>query len=162
MNNEFESITKIVSNTFSSGLKESILDFLSYLNSDSLTFERLSGYWENQFYYSVKYNNESVCYILLNGTGDEQQFAPLTIWSDDSGSDWFKNYPLDNKFEEIAWENVDFCVNCGSCSGGTKKIVFGKEFNNICRTTFRFTNPNVEEFKIIKILINARIESIKG
>lgn len=162
MDNEFKSITKIVGYTFPSGLKESTLDFLSYLNSKALTFERLFGYWKNQFYYSVKYNNESVCYILLNGTGGEQQFAPLTVWSDDSGSDWYKNYPLDNKSEEIAWNNIDFCVHCGSCPGGTKKIVFGREFNNICRTTFRFTNLNEKEFALIKVLINARIENIKG
>lgn len=162
INNEYENAIRIVDHTFLLGLKKNTLDFLSYLNSKALTFERLFGYWKNQFYYSVKYNDESVCYILLNGAEDEQQFAPLTIWSDDSGSDWYKNYPLNNKSKEIAWKNVDFCVNCGSCAGGRKKIVFGREFNNICRTAFRFTNPNEKEFAVIKALINARIENIKG
>ena len=160
INNENKSVLRIVNDTFPLDLKENTLDFISYLNSNLLTFERLLGYWKNQHYYSVKYKNESVCYILLNGTGDEQQFAPLTIWSDDSGSNWYKNYPLSIDLKELAWDNVDYCVHCGSCAGGTQKTIFGKEFENVCRTTFRFTNPSKEEFTVIKELVNARLNDI--
>ena len=107
---EYEKIIKIVCETFPHDLKEKALYFVSYLNSNSLTFERLLGYWKSQCYYSVKYENESVCYILLNGTGDEQQFAPLTIWSDDSGSNWYEHYPLSDDLKKTAWDNVDYCV----------------------------------------------------
>ncbi|MDE6751191.1 MAG: hypothetical protein K2J59_00260 [Eubacterium sp.] len=155
-----ENILQIVNDTFPLGLKENTLNFISYLNFNSLTFERLLGYWKNQCYYSVKYENESVCYILLNGIGDEQQFAPLTIWSDDSNSNWYENYPLSEEMKKIAWNNVDFCVHCGSCAGGTRKTVFGKQFENVCRTTFRFTNPNNEVFSLLKILVNARLDDI--
>ena len=157
-----ENILQIVNDTFPLGLKENTLNFISYLNSNSLTFERLLGYWENQHYYSVKYKNESVCYILVNGSGDEQQFAPLTIWSDDSGSNWYENYPLSNDLKKIAWDNVDYCGHCGSCAGGTQKTIFGKPFENVCRITFRFTNPNTEEFTVIKELVHARLKDIKG
>lgn len=160
--NEYEKIKSIVYDTFPLDLKESTLDFLLYLNSNSLTFERLLGYWKNQYYYSVKYENESVCYILLNGAGDEQQFAPLTIWSDDSGSNWYENYPLSNDLKKIAWGNVDYCVRCGSCAGGTQKLIFDEQFENVCRTTFRFINPNNEKFELIKKLIDIRIEEIKN
>lgn len=160
INNEYESILKTVNDSFPLELKESTLDFISYLNSNSLTFERLSGYWKNQYYYLITYKNESVYYILLNGTGDEQQFAPLTIWSDDSNSNWYENYLLNSDLKKIAWDNVDYCVHCGSCAGGTQKIIFGKQFENVCRTTFRFTNPNTEEFTLIKELVNARLDNI--
>ena len=155
-----ENILQIVNDTFPLGLKENTLNFISYLNSNSLTFERLLGYWENQHYYLVKYKNESVCYILVNGSGDEKQFAPLTIWSDDSGSNWYENYPLSNDLKKIAWDNVDYCVHCGSCAGGTQKTIFGKQFENVCRTTFRFTNPSTEEFTVIKELVYARLKDI--
>ena len=160
MNKEFKNILEIVNDTFPLDLKENTLDFISYLNSNSLTFERLLDYWKNQHYYSVKYENGSVCYILLNGTGDEQQFAPLTIWSDDSGSNWYENYSLSNDLRKISLDNVDYCVHCGSCAGGTQKTIFDKQFENVCKTTFRFTNPSKEEFKVIKELVNARLNDI--
>lgn len=161
IHNEYKSVLKIVNDTFPLDLKENTLDFISYLNYNSLTFERLLGYWKNQHYYSVKYKNESVCYVLLNGTGDEKQFAPITIWSDDSGSNWYEHYPLSNDLKKISLDNVDYCVHCGSCTGGTQKIIFGEQFVNVCRTTFKFTNPNQKEFELIEKLTDIRIEDIK-
>lgn len=159
--NSMNVLKKIVNDTFPLNLKDNTLDFLSYLDTHSMKAERISGYWKNQFYWEVTYKNKCVCYILLNGTGDEKQFAPLTIWSDDSGSDWYKNDLLSDEFKEIAWKNVDYCVHCGSCSGGTPKTIFGREFDNICKTTMRFTNPDMQTFNLIKELINARKNDIE-
>lgn len=159
--NECERIKEIINDTFPQYLKDNTLDFLSYLNSNSFEFERLSGYWKNQFYWAVKYSNEYVCYILLNGSGDEQQFAPLTIWTDDSGSNWYEDYQLSGELKSLVWDNVDYCVHCGSCGGGTQKIVFGRKLSNVCKTVMRFTNPNQQEFDLIKELIYARKTDIK-
>jgi hypothetical protein len=40
---------------------------------------------------------------------------------------------LDEPMREIAWENVDFCGNCGGCNrgAGTCKMIFGKEFDSV-------------------------------
>lgn len=151
-----ETMRNMVCDTFCGELRESTLDFFNFLNDDSMKFERLSGYWKDQFYWMVKYKERCLCYILINGTGDEKQFAPLTIWSDDSGSDWYKNYPLSDKLKESAIKNIDYCVHCGSCSGGIRKTIFKEQFDNVCKTTFRFTNPTPIEFELIKELIAAR------
>lgn len=157
----FEKIIDIINDTFPTSLKNNTIDLISYINNNSTSFEQLFGYWENQLYFMVKYKNESVCYILLNGTGDEKQFSPLTIWSDDSGSKWYENFNLPEELKQVAYSNIDYCVHCGSCSGGKRKIIFGREFDNVCMCVFRFTNPDEQEFNLIKELINARKKSIE-
>jgi hypothetical protein len=99
-------------------------EFMTYLRSLEMSFERGKGYWADKFYWVIKYKNESVCYILLDDSDEKAE--SWIIWSDDSGSDWFSYYTLDESMKEIAWVNVDFCGNCGSCDGGTHKIIFGK------------------------------------
>ena len=89
-----------------------------------------------------------MCFILLGG--DDGTEDSWTIWSDDSGSDWFADFALDELMTEIAWKHVDICGKCGSCSGGTRKTIFGKELDNVCRTTFRFSNPNAEAVECLE------------
>lgn len=162
MSLEYEVLTRIVKDTFSLPLRLQTLDFLSYLNDNSMEFKRLEGYWKNQFYWQVNYNNKCVCYILINGTGDESQFAPLTIWTNDSGSDVYEKALLRDELKESAWKNVDFCVHCGSCSGGRYRMLFGKGFDNVCRTEMRFTNPDKQEFEAVKELVKIRKLNIEN
>jgi hypothetical protein len=67
---------------------------------------------------------------------------------------------LDENIKEIAWLNVDFCGNCGYCTGGRCKMIFGKEFTNVCGTTFRFTDPDVETLGCMKKLVEIRKNGI--
>lgn len=159
---EYEKMKMTVNNTFPVMLKDATVDFLTYLNNNSVEFERLLGYWKNQFYWMAKYNNECVCYILLNGTGDESQFSPLTIWMDDSLSDTYENAYISENLKKSAWKNVDYCVHCGSCSGGRYRIIFGKGFDNVCRCQMRFTNPGKQEFETVRELIKIRKHGIEN
>lgn len=54
-------------------LDKTAIELLNFLIDNGMTFERAGGYWKNQFYWYVRYNNEFVCYILFNGTGDEEK-----------------------------------------------------------------------------------------
>ena len=138
------------------------LDFVSFLRTNEMEFHRGDGYWANQYYWSVRYMGKDVCYILVNGTGEEKDSAPLAVWSETSDSSdgaWYENNPLDERMRKIAWENVDFCAKCspGSpCYGGVRKTVFGKEFNGVCRCTFRFDNPGDDELECLRNLIEIR------
>ena len=135
------------------------LAFVSFLRANKMEFIRGDGYWANQYYWYVRYMGKDVCYILVNGTGEEKESAPLAVWSETSdGSDgaWYENNSLDEHTKEIAWDNVDFCAKCtpGSpCYGGMHKTVFGKEFDGVCRCTFRFDKPNDCELECIKKLV---------
>lgn len=137
------------------------IDLLNFLADNDMSLNRLSGYWKNQYYYQVKYKNEVVCYILFNGAGDEEKFSPLTVWTDDSNTDCYKECHLDKNIQKIAVKKIDICEKCGSCAGGKVKNIFGKEYNNVCKTTFRFVNPNNDELNCLKVLLLLRKNDIE-
>jgi hypothetical protein len=143
--------------------QKNALDFVAYLRANEMLFEKGKGYWEDKLYWMIKYKDEYVCFILVNGygsVGDKTEPEGWIIWSDDSGSNWFENFHLDDYIKKIAWDNVDFCAKCGSCSGGTSKTIFGKAFDKICRTTFRFNNPDVQALKCVKKMVELRKNDI--
>lgn len=133
------------------------LSFVTFLQEQGVQFERGTGYWADHFYLMLKYRDEYVCFILL-GDSEGTDF-PWTIWSDNYNSTLFADFPLDERTKEIAWNNVDYCAKCGSCNGGIRKTIFGKEFNNVCTTTFRFDNPDAEAVECMKKLVRMRIEN---
>ena len=139
--------------------QKNALEFAAYLRESEMQFERGTGYWEGKLYWVINYKDESVCYILI-GSEEKPGPGPWIIWSDDSGSNSFEDFPLDERIKEIAWKNVDICGNCGGCDnrGYTRKTktIFGKEFNNVCLTTMRFTNPDVEELECVKKMMEIR------
>lgn len=157
---ETENIKAIITSTFCGEMRVRLLDFIDYLILQGMQFERATDYWEKQQYWMIKYNDEYVCFLLLNGVGDEKALSPLTIWTDDSGSNWFEHYSIDEQQKELAWSNVDYCVHCGACSGGKRKNIFGREFSNVCKTTMRFVNPDLETLEFIKKIIDIRKEDI--
>jgi hypothetical protein len=84
------------------------------------------------------------------------------IWSDDSPHNSYANTIIDTQTKEIAWQHVDICGNCEGCGnpGGSHKTILGKEFDNVCITTFRFDNPNAEKIECVKKLIQIRIKDL--
>ena len=155
-----QTIENIIIKTLGGDTQKKLLTFVAFLKANDMYFERGKGYWSNQLYYMIKYKNEYVCFILINGIGDERELSPLTIWTDDSGSNWFENFHLNEPEKEIAWNNVDYCANCGACGGGTHKCIFGKEFDNVCRTTMRFINPDDATLAFIKKIVELRKDDI--
>ena len=155
-----QQIESCIEQQLSGETKELALDFVSYLAANGMQMERIGGYWENQHYYGAKYRNEYVCFILINGTGDEAEFFPLTIWLEGGNSHWYDRDLQEKPIREIAWKNVDICAHCGSCGGGTRKRIFGKEFDNVCRTPLRFVNPDSHTMKYLKKIIEIRKKDI--
>ena len=151
------------------GTQKSALDFIAHCRTNGLAFERHNeGWWEGKLYWWVKYNDETVFYILVYSPASAVDSAePWVVWSDDSGSKWFEDYPLDEHLKEIAWKNVGVCGNeietaCDGCPGigGQPKTIFGKIFGNTCGTTFRFNNPNGMELECLKKLVEIRKKDI--
>ena len=123
-----------------------------------MRFVRGKGYWEDKLYWMIAYQDQYVCFILLHGSGSEAEFAPWTIWSDDSDSPWYADFPLDAHMRQTAWKHVDICGNCGGCGnpGGSRKTVFGREFDHVCRTTLRFVNPDREALACAEKMVEIR------
>lgn len=142
------------------GARERALVFAACLREGGMRLERGGGYWEGKRYWVVTYQGESVCYVLLSCPEDGA--LPWTIWSDDSGSDWYANAPADERMKAVAWRYVDACGGCGGCGSfaGTNKTIFGRPFGNVCRTTFRFDNPDAEAVACAMALVAMRKEDI--
>lgn len=142
--------------------QKNALDFAAFLRTNKMQFERGKGYWENKFYWMIKYKDKYVCFILISNDEDNAEPDGLTIWSDDSGSSCFENSPFDERMKEIAWQNIDFCRKCGGCNnpGGSRKTIFGKEFDDVCITTMRFNNPDAETMEYVKRLLEIRKKDI--
>ena len=148
-------IEDVIHDVLRGGARERALEFAGHLRANEMLFERGCGYWEDKFYWLVTYKNEYVCFILINDAGE--MGASWTIWSDESPSNWFEDFPLDERMKEIAWEHVDFCGNCGGdCTPGARKIVFGREFHNVCRTTMKFDDPDAEALVCAKKMVDIR------
>jgi len=120
-----------------------------------------AGYWKDKLYFICNYQNKNICYILINGYEE----GSWVIGSDDSDSNWFEDFPLNEHIKEILWKNVNICDNpsaCGACSlgHGTRKTIFGKEFHSVCLSAFKFTNPDAETVECIKQLFEIRKNDI--
>lgn len=136
------------------------LDFIAYLRTQEMQFVRsTTDYWAEKLYWYVKFRDMFVGFILINGfgsVGDETEPEGWIIWSDDYNSDLFANFPLDEHTKEIAWNHIDF----GTCGGGLTRKIFGKEFNPVCGTTFRFDNPDEGALECAKRLVELRKKDI--
>jgi hypothetical protein len=147
-------IEHFINETLVGDTQRNALDFTAYLKTGGLLFERnRNGFWEDKLYWTVKYKDKTVCQIYING----YEKGDWVVWSDDSGSNPFRDYPLDEPAKKVAWENVGLCGNGGCCRDrGTRKVIFGKEFDNVCLTVLRFDNPNTEALDCMKKMVEIR------
>lgn len=144
--------------------QDNALKLVSFLKTKDMQFERGKGYWADQRYWMVKYRNDCMCYILIKDPDPKAETAPWTIWSDDNDASWTEICALDDEAKRIAWENIDICGRCGGCGhpGGYRKVIFGKEFDNVCRTTMRFVNPDAKTLEGLMKLLEIRIKILSA
>lgn len=125
----------------------------------SQTIESDTGVcWKEKIYYWVMLKDKCVCFIEIKDP--EEKENSWTVWSDDMGSDFLESYPANGEMKQIAWSHIDHCGHCGSCLGGRHKIVFGKEFNDVCGCTFRVDNPRTDDLDFLKTMVDIRIKEI--
>lgn len=154
-------IEKFISEIPNQTAQKYAFEFAAYLRANEMLFEKASGYWADKLYWMITYKGKYVCYILINSADDEGE--RWIIWSDDSDSNWFADVPLDDHLKKTAWKNIDICGNCGGCDrpGGSHKTIFGKDFDNVCRTTLRFVNPDVDALACAKKMVELRKNDIQ-
>ena len=56
---------------------------------------------------------------------------------------------------------IDHCGHCGPCGGGRKKVIFGKQFDDVSSCTFRVDNPDIIDVELLKVLADIRIKEIE-
>lgn len=136
------------------------IDFVSFLKDNRLSFYKDNGvYWKDKIYYWVKLDNECVCFIAIKDPDEKNHW---TVWSADMASQWLEKDCVDSNIKETAWKYVDHCKCCGSCGGGKHKIIFGKEFNDVCGCTFRIDNPKREDISFLREMVKIRMKEIRN
>lgn len=135
------------------------MDFVRFLKDNNLRFHKDSGaYWKDKIYYWVKQENACVCFIAIKNPDEESNH--WTIWSADMDSERLENESASDEVKETAWKYVDHCKGCGSCGGGRHKVIFGKEFADVCGCTFRIDNPKNEDLLFLKKMVEIRMREI--
>ena len=156
----------IIREVLTGDAQKNALEFAMHLRKNGMTFEKAqNGYWKDKPYWHIKYRDQYVCFVFVHGSPAKYVDEPegWTIWTDDSESNWFSDYPLDEPMKQVAWNHVDVCGNCtpgGPCAGGTRKTIFGKDFDHVCRTTMVFINPDLKALACLKKLVEIRKEDI--
>ena len=101
---------------------------------------------------AINYRGKCVCYMYLDGSAERP--GPWTIWTDGDYSCEREDIPLSDHEKDIAWANVNYCASCGgSCSPGTRKVIFGKAFDNVCSADMAFYVPNADTLECVKKLL---------
>lgn len=153
-----QSIENLIKIELSDDDQKIALDFINYLHENNFDFIRDKGYWKDKIYFIINYNDQCICCIAINDPDEKEN--RWTVWSDDIDSNYLDDPSIENDLKETAWQKVDHCGHCGSCRGGRKKIIFGKVFNEVCGCTFRFDNPNENDLKFMKKMVEIRKKEI--
>ena len=145
-------IRNYICSKLSSETQSIALNFVSFLEENGVVFYKDNcDLWKDKIYYWCKYNDDCVCFISIKDPDEPQNL--WTVWSDDIKSEWLDNYNVGDKIKKLAWKHIDLCGHCGSCGGGRRKVVFGREFKAVCGCTFRVDNPTVEDLPFLKEII---------
>lgn len=127
------------------------LEFVAFLRSNNIEFYKDNcSCWKDKIYYWLKFKNECVAFIAIKDPDEPKNF--WTVWSDDSKA--FEADIIDDEMKNNAWKHIDFCGHCGSCGGGKRKVVFGKEFPEVCGCTFRIDNPQLKDLPYLKKMVD--------
>lgn len=151
-----QSMEHIIKEALTDDVQRNALSLVAFLQANDISCERsTTGYWADKIYFVCNYKNQSMCYIAIN----ESEANTWNIQGDDSGDDWFENESLNECMREIAWDHVSVCENEIRCFNGcarTRKIIFGKAFDNVCPITFKFDNPDMAEVECMKAIFGVR------
>ena len=130
--------------------QKNALDFAVFLKANDITTGENHG--------TLIYKGDVLAWMHMDGKPDMP--GPWTIWPDLTGT-VPDGFVFDDAMKEIAWKNVNICASCGSnCTPGSRKTIFGKEFDNVCGAILAFTDPHFETLECVKKLMEMRIYSI--
>ena len=155
-----KTIEQYISEILTGDTRKNASEFVAALRGTGMDFTRGGGYWADKLYWLAMFGGEFVCSFLIGPEEIGQNANTFMIWSDNCGTGWYENADIDESTRETFWQNVDFCGNCGFCSGGTRKVIFGREFENVCITTFRFDNPDSDAVKCAIKMVELRKNDI--
>jgi len=148
---DHKTIENNLKDNLSGDLLMNALDFVTYMKSIGMTADDGARFC---------YKNEAMC-ILIPFKDKDIPSGGLCIC--DSPMSEHSGYPIDESVKEYARANVKKCdgcgrgkenVDCGHEERGATKTIFGKEYDKLCSSEIMFFNPDSEDMKKIKKLMD--------
>ena len=133
-------MTLKIENEINDALKDdaqkNALDFIAYMKESGMTTHA-------EHHNAFEYKNEWVCIVCIIPVDG----VPGWVIFDNPLTSKFDDFPADADLKELAWAHVNICTTCGGGSGcgsqpGRRKVIFGKEFDNVCTSEVAFWNPD--------------------
>ena len=158
---EQNTIEDKLKDTLSGDLLTNALDLVDYLKKNEMSNGTEPG--DTRFYYK----GELMCILIFFKDENHPSGGGLMIF--DCPLTEHEDFSIDKSVKEFVWDNIH---NCGSCGGscdhkerGATKVVFGKEYENLCSSEIAFFDPDAEAIVKIKKLMDLwkfKIDNIPG
>jgi len=134
---------EMIESTLTGETQKNALDFAAFMAANGITTGENHG--------TIVCNGKVLAWMHMDGKPDLP--GPWTVWPDLIGT-VPDGFDFNDAMKEIAWKNVNICASCGSeCAPGSKKSIFGKDFDNVCGAILAFTDPDAETLKCLERLI---------
>jgi len=129
--------------------QKNALAFVAHLEANGIPLGK-----SNNYFWNATYKGKGLCVINIAIYDDHSSFD---IFINELPSAWEReDFPVDERTREIIWANVRPCdPTCrGKCSPGSSKIIFGKQFDNLCGSFLGIYDPDAETVDCMKKIID--------
>jgi hypothetical protein len=145
-----QTIEDIIREKLTGDVQKNALDFVAYLRANEIEIppnEPDGDFW------NASYKGEGVCVINLPAVYENH--VGFDTFINDLPDAWKNSPDMDERTKEIVWANVrPHDPTChGKCSPGSRKIIFGKVFDNLCGSFLGIYSPNAETVDCMKKII---------
>ncbi|MCL1827600.1 MAG: hypothetical protein FWG20_06100 [Candidatus Cloacimonetes bacterium] len=132
-------IEDTINKFLNSDTQKNALDFVAFLRANDMI---VSGS-------EVSYQDKIVCYLHIDGINKAP--GPWTIWTEGDYSAELEDVTLDWHKKEIAWANVNICVNCGcECAPGIKKVILAKNLTMCVMQVWHLMTRMLRHWNVLK------------
>lgn len=145
--------------TLSGGLLINALDFVAYLKDSGRTClpKAFAANFELVRHPEFYYMGELSCLICDETKNENNPFGwwQICCWQCECDIYELDSFPVDESLKEFTRNNVKKCFGCGGCDapGGSRRTVFGIEYDGVCCNIFHFQNPDGAILENIKKLM---------
>ena len=153
---EKKTIENNLKDNLSGNLLINALDLAEYLKKNGMTDDGARFY----------YKDELMC-IFITFKDEHNPSGGLMIF--DCPLTGIEGFPVEESVQEFVRAHANKCGSCGGDCGhkerGATKVIFGKEYDNLCSSEVVFFSPDAEAVEKIKKLMELwiyKIDNIVG
>ncbi|MCL2701542.1 MAG: hypothetical protein FWE88_07595 [Phycisphaerae bacterium] len=152
-------IEDVANDVLKDDAQRNALEFIAYLRANEVTLnDSDNGFWD------ATYKGEGLCVINIATYDDHSSFDTFikdlpNAWkmcSDGKKSDECSAFFADERTKEIIWANIrPHDPTChGACRPGSRRIILGKVFENLCSSALGIYGPDAETVNCMKKIVN--------